>query len=110
MEIALETGDIVRPDVAGWRRERSPERPSGMPVKLRPDWICEVLSPSNASDEAAQRTQVEVLLPCAIEPHVPPTAADAVATMIGACSTSHGISVPERRWLDTGFVRSCIER
>lgn len=34
------------PDIAGWRRSRMTERPSGR-VGMVPDWICEVLSPSN---------------------------------------------------------------
>jgi Uma2 family endonuclease len=36
------------PDVAGWRRDRHPERPAGRPVRARPDWVCEILSPSTA--------------------------------------------------------------
>jgi Uma2 family endonuclease len=36
------------PDVAGWRRSRMPQRPpKGEPFRIVPDWICEVLSPSN---------------------------------------------------------------
>src|SRR5690242_16414487 len=50
VEVLFETGDVVRPDVAGWRRETSAERPTGMPVKVRPDWICEIVSPSSAKD------------------------------------------------------------
>ena len=38
--------DIVVPDVAGWRRERMPELPTGAYITLAPDWVCEVLSPS----------------------------------------------------------------
>ena len=38
--------DIVVPDLAGWRRERLPERPTGPYCTLAPDWVCEVLSPS----------------------------------------------------------------
>lgn len=34
-------------DLAGWRRERSPERPSGWPLRLRPDWVCEIVSPNH---------------------------------------------------------------
>jgi Uma2 family endonuclease len=34
------------PDVAGWRRERLPELPSDESIRVAPDWICEVLSPS----------------------------------------------------------------
>lgn len=37
-----------RPDVTGWRRERVPVMPTGRPVDVRPDWLCEVLSQSNA--------------------------------------------------------------
>jgi Uma2 family endonuclease len=38
------------PDVAGWRRERLPERPlQDLPITAVPDWVCEVLSPSTVS-------------------------------------------------------------
>jgi Uma2 family endonuclease len=40
---ALDVGEMV-PDVAGWQRERVPELPLAM--KVAPDWVCEVLSPS----------------------------------------------------------------
>jgi len=33
------------PDVAGWRRERLPVLPADEPIRLAPDWVCEVLSP-----------------------------------------------------------------
>ena len=36
-------------DAAGWRRDRVPERPRGWPVRIRPDWVCEIVSPSTAS-------------------------------------------------------------
>ena len=48
VEIDLETHEVYRPDVVGWRRERMPEVPRETPITLRPDWICEVLSHSNA--------------------------------------------------------------
>ena len=48
VEIELETHEVYLPDVAGWRRENVPQRPSGRPVRIRPDWVCEVLSPSTA--------------------------------------------------------------
>ncbi len=38
--------DILAPDMAGWRRERMPEIPTGAFTALAPDWVCEVLSPS----------------------------------------------------------------
>ena len=36
----------ISPDVAGWRRERMPELPVDEPVRLVPDWVCEILSPN----------------------------------------------------------------
>jgi Uma2 family endonuclease len=38
-------GDIVVPDLAGWRRERLPKLPNAAFVTVAPDWVCEVLSP-----------------------------------------------------------------
>src|SRR5678815_2769559 len=36
-------GDVLVPDIAGWRRERMSTLPSGSAFELAPDWICEVL-------------------------------------------------------------------
>jgi Uma2 family endonuclease len=57
VEVQLDA-HIVRPDVAGWHRERCPERPTGMPVTQRPDWICEVLSPSNSSNDRVKKLRL----------------------------------------------------
>jgi Uma2 family endonuclease len=46
--IWLSMHDIVQPDVAGWRRERMPQRPQGYPLRLRPDWVCEVMTDSDS--------------------------------------------------------------
>jgi Uma2 family endonuclease len=48
VEVELQAHEVYRPDLVGWRRERVPERPRGRPIRVRPDWVCEVLSPSNA--------------------------------------------------------------
>ena len=56
--------DICRPDVSGWQRDRVPTFPADRPVRQRPDWICEALSPRTAvrdqGDKRAiyQRAQV----------------------------------------------------
>lgn len=44
-----------RPDVAGWRREKVTGPPSGALVTDIPDWICEVISPSNASNDTVRK-------------------------------------------------------
>lgn len=46
-DVQLSDHDIVAPDLVGWRRERMPKFPQTRPIDLVPDWICEVLSPSN---------------------------------------------------------------
>lgn len=51
VEIELETHEVYRPDLVAWRRERVPERPYGRPIRVRPDWVCEVLSTSNADTD-----------------------------------------------------------
>jgi Uma2 family endonuclease len=66
VEIEFEAHEIYRPDVAGWRRERSPQRPTGTPIRLRPDWICEILSPSTARND--QVTKLETYRRCGV-PH-----------------------------------------
>src|SRR5580698_2703959 len=38
--------DILVPDLAGWRRETMPVMPDAAFFTLRPDWVCEVISPS----------------------------------------------------------------
>jgi Uma2 family endonuclease len=40
--------DICRPDISGWRKERVPTFPAERPVRHRPDWLCEGLSPRTA--------------------------------------------------------------
>jgi len=51
-EVEIELGEIqvFRPDVAGWRRERLPTPPSEVPIRTRPDWVCEILSTNRRND------------------------------------------------------------
>jgi Uma2 family endonuclease len=49
--------ELFRPDIAGWRRERCAQRPRGRPITLAPDWICEILSPSNANVDRVDKLQ-----------------------------------------------------
>jgi Uma2 family endonuclease len=56
-DVELTTHDVYRPDVAGWRRERVPQCPRGTPIRVRPDWVCEVLSPSNARTDLVEKME-----------------------------------------------------
>ncbi|MCA9608916.1 MAG: Uma2 family endonuclease [Myxococcales bacterium] len=58
VETKLPDGAIVRPDVLGWRRERGPERPTGTPVEVLPDWVCEVVSESNANVDTVKKLRL----------------------------------------------------
>jgi Uma2 family endonuclease len=36
----------IAPDVAGWHRERMPDLPVDEPIRVVPDWVCEIVSPT----------------------------------------------------------------
>ena len=50
--------DVLVPDLAGWRRERMPEMPHAPAFELSPDWVCEVLSPSTAAIDRAEKIPI----------------------------------------------------
>jgi Uma2 family endonuclease len=50
VDVYFDPANTFRPDVAGWRRDRVPELPQGVPVKVRPDWVCEILSTNRSHD------------------------------------------------------------
>ena len=51
-EVDISLGaDLFRPDLVGWRRERVPKVPNDRPTAVRPDWICEIVSSSNAAHD-----------------------------------------------------------
>ena len=55
-EPELHLGDhVLVPDLGGWRRERMPCLPETAWFELPPDWVCEVLSPSTARLDRAQK-------------------------------------------------------
>lgn len=51
-------GDVLVPDIGGWRRERMPALPEATAFELAPDWVCEVLSPSTASTDRAVKVPI----------------------------------------------------
>lgn len=58
VEVLLDGDVLVRPDVLGWRRETAPARPTGSPVRLRPDWVCEIVSPTNANNDTVKKLRI----------------------------------------------------
>jgi Uma2 family endonuclease len=48
VDVELTPHDVVRPDLSGWRRERMPRFPAERPVRVVPDWACEIVSPFSA--------------------------------------------------------------
>lgn len=51
-------GNVLVPDIAGWRRERMPEYPKNHVYSIAPDWICEVLSYSTARLDRAKKLPI----------------------------------------------------
>ncbi len=51
-------GDILVPDLAGWRRERMPRLPDTAWFELAPDWLCEILSPSTARVDRVEKLPI----------------------------------------------------
>lgn len=58
VDVRLSTHDIVRPDLAGWRREKLPDPWDLRPIDTRPDWVCEILSPSNVAHDRVQKRRL----------------------------------------------------
>jgi Uma2 family endonuclease len=58
IDVEYETHEIYLHDVVGWRRDRVPVRPTGRPVRIRPDWACELLSRSNAKRDLIDKFKV----------------------------------------------------
>jgi Uma2 family endonuclease len=52
-------GDVLVPDLAGWRRERMPVITTEEPFfTLAPDWVCEVVSPSTTVKDRAKKLPI----------------------------------------------------
>jgi Uma2 family endonuclease len=49
---------VLVPDLAGWRRERMPQAPETAWFELRPDWACEVLSPTTAILDRTRKQEI----------------------------------------------------
>jgi Uma2 family endonuclease len=51
-------GEVYCHDAAGWRRDRVPARPTEWPVRIRPDWVCEIVSPKHEKQDLVVKPRV----------------------------------------------------
>jgi len=51
VDVQLSVEDVVRPDMSGWRRNRLTDPWDIRPIEVVPDWVCEVISVSNAAHD-----------------------------------------------------------
>jgi len=58
VDVRLSPHDIVKPEMTGWRRERLPDPWDLRPIDVAPDWICEILSPSNVADDRVRKRRL----------------------------------------------------
>ncbi len=58
--VRFDDGHTLRPDVAGWLRERLPEPPQeeDAVVQVRPDWVAEIISGSNAGNDLVKKRRI----------------------------------------------------
>ncbi|HET7501737.1 MAG TPA: Uma2 family endonuclease [Kofleriaceae bacterium] len=49
--------DVYCHDIAGWRRDRVPEMPDEFPISIRPDWVCEIVSPKHEKRDFVTKPQ-----------------------------------------------------
>ncbi len=57
-DVQLGVNDVVRPDLSGWHRERLPSPWGHRPVEVVPDWICEIVSPSNEAHDRIRKKRL----------------------------------------------------
>jgi Uma2 family endonuclease len=55
VEVVYSKGETYRHDGLGFRRDQHPIRPSGWPLRMRPDWVCEVLSTTTARYDVVEK-------------------------------------------------------
>ncbi len=58
--VRFASGRTLRPDVAGWRLERLPVPPADEDavIAVRPDWIAEIVSSSNAGNDLVKKRRI----------------------------------------------------
>jgi len=94
-------GDVLVPDLAGWRRERMPVLPDAPAFELPPDWVCEVLSPSTAAVDRAEKMPIYARERVG---HV--WLVDPIARTLEACRLENGRWMLLGTWRDDARLRA----
>jgi Uma2 family endonuclease len=50
--------DVLVPDQAGWRRTNTADRPTTAAFTDRPDWVCEIVSPSTGKIDRTRKMRI----------------------------------------------------
>lgn len=58
LDVRFTPHDVVRPDLSGWRRDRLPDPWGKRPIDVIPDWVCEILAPSNAAHDRVTKANL----------------------------------------------------
>lgn len=58
IHVAYPGGEVYCHDAAGWRRDRVAECPNEWPVRARPDWVCEIVSPRHERQDLVVKPRV----------------------------------------------------
>jgi Uma2 family endonuclease len=58
IHVAYPRGERYCHDLAGWRRTRLDLRPREWPVRVRPDWVCEIVSPKHERNDLIVKPRV----------------------------------------------------
>jgi Uma2 family endonuclease len=57
-DVMLDRHQIVVPDVVGWKRARLPDLAAERPITVVPDWICEIVSPSDPGRDRVRKADL----------------------------------------------------
>jgi Uma2 family endonuclease len=52
------SSNVLVPDIAGWRRDQMPAIPQDHRFGIRPDWLCEVISPSSGQTDRIRKLRI----------------------------------------------------
>lgn len=58
VDVRLNLHNVLRPDLAGWRRKRLTDPAMLRPIDVVPDWVCEILSPTSVRQDRVEKSNL----------------------------------------------------